>query len=93
MALPEVGDDVRIDAGIRAGDAVTPYYDPTLAKLICRGGTRTEALSEVSSALNEVVIEGISTNTDFLRRIVGHTEFKAGRITTAFVEDYLDDLI
>ena len=93
MSLPGVDDDVRIDAGVREGDTVTPYYDPTLAKLICRGTTRSTALAKVSSSLNAVAIEGISTNIDFLQRVVEHPEFKAGRITTAFVEAHLDDLI
>ena len=93
MSMPEADDNVRIDTGVREGDTVTPYYDPTLAKLICKGATRDAALATAIAALNAVEIEGISTNTNFLKRVVEHPEFKAGRITTAFVEQHRDDLI
>jgi 3-methylcrotonyl-CoA carboxylase alpha subunit len=84
---------VRLDVGMCAGDVVTPWYDPTLAKLICRGGTRDEALAVAAEALAGVHIEGIASNTGFLRRVVAHPQFKAGRITTAFVERYREELV
>ena len=93
MSMPKADDKVRIDTGVREGDTVTPYYDPTLAKLICKGATRDDALATAIAALNAVEIEGISTNTNFLKRVIEHPEFKAGRITTAFVDQHRDDLI
>ncbi len=93
MAMPEAGEDVRIDAGVREGDTVTPYYDPTLAKLICRGATRESALATASASLDAVAIDGVFTNTQFLKCVIEHPEFKAGRITTAFVDTFSNDLI
>lgn len=93
MSMPQADDTIRIDTGVREGDTVTPYYDPTLAKLICKGATRDDGLAAAVTALNEVEIEGISTNAKFLKCVIEHPEFKAGRITTAFVDEHRDDLI
>ena len=93
MSMPAADEYVRIDTGVREGDIVTPYYDPTLAKLICGGASRDDALATAATALGAIEIVGISTNTGFLKRVIEHQEFKAGRITTAFVDTFSDDLI
>ena len=54
--------NVRIDSGVRQGDAISPFYDSMVAKLIVHGDTREQALARMRTALSETVIEGINTN-------------------------------
>jgi 3-methylcrotonyl-CoA carboxylase alpha subunit len=84
LRLPE-GDGVRVDAGVRTGDAVSVHYDAMLAKLICHGATRDEALSRLSRALAETEIAGVASNLDMLGRIAAHPDFAAGGIDTGFI--------
>jgi 3-methylcrotonyl-CoA carboxylase alpha subunit len=82
LALPE---GVRVDAGVRAGDAVTPFYDPMIAKLIAHAPTRAEAFAVLASALGRVEAAGCVTNAGFLRRLVTHPEVAAGRVDTGLI--------
>ena len=91
--LPAEADDVRVDAGYREGDAVTPFYDSLLAKIIVRGADRLRAAERMSAALAEVRIEGVKTNLEFLARCVSHPAFRAGETTTDFIERHRADLI
>jgi len=84
--LPEESPDLRIDAGYRAGDEVTPYYDPMVAKLIARGATRDAALDRAGAALRALRVEGIVTNRDFLIACLDDPEFRAGRVHTGFID-------
>ncbi len=93
LCWPEAHADLRIDTGVRAGDAVTPHYDPLLAKLVARGPSRAAALARMARALDDTRIEGLSTNRDFLRRLVAHPRFRAGRISTGFVDAHLAELV
>jgi len=86
LRLPAPSARLRIDTGVREGDAVTPYYDPMIAKLIAHGPDRASALRTMDAALREVRIEGIAHNAVFLRAVLAHDEFAAGRIDTGFVE-------
>ena len=61
---------VRIDAGVREGDAISPFYDSMIAKLIVHGDTREEALARLDEALAQTHIVGLSTNVQFLRHVV-----------------------
>ena len=88
LRLPAQGTALRIDAGVRQGDRVTPFYDPMLAKLIAHGATRDEAIATLGEALAQVYVEGIETNRDFLLRVLEHPEFRAGRVSTSFVETH-----
>ncbi len=78
--------DVRIDAGVREGDAITPYYDSMIAKLIVRGEDRAQALARLDAALGETHIVGLHTNVAFLRRVVNTRSFSQGDLDTALIE-------
>ena len=80
------GNDIRVDTGFRAGDAVTPYYDALLAKLIVHGADRPQALGRLAEALREFEIAGVTTNLAFLRALVGHPQVARGEIDTGFIE-------
>jgi acetyl/propionyl-CoA carboxylase alpha subunit len=84
LSLPNV---IRVDAGIEAGDEVPVAYDPLLAKLIAAGETRDEALGGLAAALKKTDVGGVTTNLAFLRWLVSHPEVRAGRTTTAFLEE------
>ena len=85
LRLPASGEGVRVDAGVRAGDAVSVHYDAMLAKLICHGATRAEALARLRHALAVCEIAGVASNLDLLGRIAAHPEFAAGGIDTGFI--------
>ena len=80
------GPGVRMDTHVYAGYTVPPYYDSLLAKLIVWGKTRDEALNRAYQALDEVIIEGIHTTIPFLKEVLRHPEFVAGRVDTHFLE-------
>ncbi|QLE76205.1 hypothetical protein FGW37_19695 [Streptomyces rectiverticillatus] len=83
---------LRVDAGVAAGDTVTPYYDPLLAKVIAWAPTRPEAIRLLAHALERARIHGPVTNRDLLVRSLRHQEFLAGRMDTAFYERHLAEL-
>jgi acetyl-CoA carboxylase biotin carboxylase subunit len=83
---PPGGPGVRVDTHVYAGYEVPPYYDSLIAKLIVRASTRDEAIERARLALDMFVIEGIHTTIPFLKRIVDHPDFRAGRIDTRFLE-------
>jgi len=85
--------DVRLDAGVAAGDVVPPDYDPMIAKLIAHGPTRADALTRLDAALRGLVVAGPRVNTPFLERVVAHAEFRAGRFDTGFIDRHLADLL
>ncbi|HMN70303.1 MAG TPA: biotin carboxylase N-terminal domain-containing protein [Rhodoblastus sp.] len=91
--LPSPGPDLRIDTGLRKGDAVTPHYDPMIAKLICRGEDRAAAICRAIDALRSVRIEGIKTNVGFLIKTLEHPDFRAGDLSTSFIERHKSDLL
>jgi 3-methylcrotonyl-CoA carboxylase alpha subunit len=77
---------VRVDAGVHEGDAITPYYDSMIAKLICWGGTREQALARLDAALADTHIVGLHTNVAFLRRVVKSSSFAQADLDTALIE-------
>ncbi|WP_372426735.1 acetyl-CoA carboxylase biotin carboxylase subunit [Salinarimonas chemoclinalis] len=91
LSFPE-GEDLRVDAGVEAGDLVTPFYDPMIAKIIARGETRDEALDALSRALGETVVAGPRTNAAFLRRLVDAPAFREGAFDTGFIDANLGAL-
>lgn len=93
LRFPAQGDGVRIDTGIVTGHAVTPYYDPMIAKVICWGETRKVALARLQRTLNETRILGLRTNVGFLNRLAGHEDFAGGRFDTGFIDARLDTLV
>ena len=93
FALPAATEGVRIDTGVREGDTITAYYDPMVAKLICHGATRDEALARMAAVLEGTTVEGIFTNVEFLRRVVAHAAFQRGEVFTGFIDAYKADLL
>jgi len=84
---PPQGPGVRLDEGVRAGDAVQPYYDSLIAKLIAWGRDRDEARRRLQRALREFRVEGIKTTIELHRRLLVHDDFTAGRIHTRWLEE------
>jgi len=79
-------DGVRIDAGYRAGDTVTPYYDSLLAKVIAFADTREQAISRMRGALEHFSIEGVKTNIPAHLKVLGSDAFARGEFDTHFLE-------
>jgi 3-methylcrotonyl-CoA carboxylase alpha subunit len=77
---------VRIDDGVREGDAISPYYDSMIAKLIVHGATREEALGKMDRALGAVQIVGLATNVQFLRHVVMSDSFAQAKLDTALIQ-------
>jgi 3-methylcrotonyl-CoA carboxylase alpha subunit len=75
----------RIDSGVRQGDAISPFYDSMVAKLIVHGATREEALARLDRALSELHIVGVQTNVQFLRRVVKSRSFAQADLDTALI--------
>jgi acetyl-CoA carboxylase, biotin carboxylase subunit len=83
---PPGGPGVRLDTHVYAGYTVPPYYDSLLAKLICEGRTREEALRRMQIALDSFIIEGVPTTIPFLARVMTNPRFLAGDVDTKFLE-------
>ena len=83
------GPGVRLDEGIAEGQAVQPFYDSLIAKLVVWGRDREEARQRMLRALAEMQVEGIRTNISLHQRILQHPDFAAGRIHTRWLEDQL----
>ena len=77
---------VRIDSGVREGDAISPFYDPMIAKLIVWGADRAQALARMSQALAEFQIVGLATNIAFLKRLVEGEAFSSADLDTGLIE-------
>jgi len=77
---------LRIETWVERGTEVSPYYDPMLAKLIVRGANRTEALNRLSESLAETRVAGLETNLLYLRQILASDGFRAGKVTTRYLE-------
>ena len=76
---------VRVDDGVREGDAISPFYDPMIAKLIVHGDTREQALARLDQALAQVHIVGLATNVQFLRQVVRSRSFAQADLDTALI--------
>jgi 3-methylcrotonyl-CoA carboxylase alpha subunit len=87
LVWPATGAGLRIDAGVRAGDKVTPYYDPMVGKIIAHGPNRNAARARLQAALGDLVIEGLRTNRDFLQTVLADPDFAAARVSTGLVAD------
>ena len=79
---------VRVDTGVRQGDAISPNYDPMIAKLIVHGADRPDALRRLSAALAEYEVVGVQTNLGLLRAVAGHPAFASGRFDTGFIANH-----
>jgi 3-methylcrotonyl-CoA carboxylase alpha subunit len=77
---------VRVDTGVEEGDAITPFYDPMIAKLIVHGADRAQALGRMASALAAYRIVGVQHNLAFLARLVATDSFSRARLDTSLIE-------
>ncbi|MEQ8284814.1 acetyl/propionyl/methylcrotonyl-CoA carboxylase subunit alpha [Thalassospira sp.] len=93
MRMPRETEHVRVDTGVYEGGEVSIHYDPMIAKLITWDVDRKSALRRMASALNDVQIVGVTTNTEFLGNIARHPAFEAGEVETGFIPMYQNDLI
>ena len=80
------GNGIRIDTAIYEGYTISPHYDSMIAKIIVHGVTRNEAIAKMKRALEELVIEGVETNRDFLFEIIKTPDFIRGNFDTSFIE-------
>ncbi|WP_332821448.1 acetyl/propionyl/methylcrotonyl-CoA carboxylase subunit alpha [Pseudomonas sp.] len=85
---PALLDGIRIDHGLLEGQAISPFYDPMLAKVIAYGATREEARRKLLRAVEDCVLLGINGNQRFLANLLGHPEFASGKATTAFIAEH-----
>ncbi|HVH80541.1 MAG TPA: acetyl/propionyl/methylcrotonyl-CoA carboxylase subunit alpha [Stellaceae bacterium] len=76
----------RVETGVREGDAVTPFYDPMIAKIIAWGPDRAAARTRLMHALAETGVLGVATNLGFLARVIGDGDFAAAKLDTGFIE-------
>ncbi len=83
------GPGVRVDTCVHADCTIWPYYDALVAKVIAHGRDRGEAIARMQRALDMVEIDGIETTVSLHRRILRDPDFRAGRFTTAYLEQFL----
>ena len=92
LVTPDDQDGVRIDSGVRPGDDIGVYYDPMIAKLIAHGHSRAEAVRRLRRALKSFEILGVTTNIEFLSRIVAQKAYADAEIDTGFIERFENQL-
>lgn len=90
LSFPE---SCRADSGVRAGDTISPWYDPMISKVIVHGPTRAIALSRLSQALAETEVGGTVTNLAFLGALAAHEGFAAGEVDTGLIARDLEQLV
>jgi len=94
MNMPnEESNGIRIDTGVRAGDSISTFYDPMIAKLIVWGLDRNSALSKMRSALDQTHIIGPSTNVSFLGRLIRSKPFTGAHLDTDLIGKHEQDLL
>ena len=76
----------RVETGVREGDAVTPYYDPMIAKIVAWGPDRAAARTRLGRALAETGVLGVATNLGFLARVIADKDYAAAKLDTGFIE-------
>lgn len=86
---PPGGVGVRVDSALYDRYRVPPYYDSLIAKIICCGRTREEAVQKLLVALDECIIGGIRTNMELHRRVLSHPDFRSGNVSTKLLERIL----
>ena len=94
LVLPAESPHVRVDAGVRQGDSILPWYDSMIAKVITHSDTdRAEALSRLDEQLGRTLIAGVDSNVSFLRAVLNDSAYKKEAMTTDYVERVQDKLI
>ncbi|NHN77918.1 acetyl/propionyl/methylcrotonyl-CoA carboxylase subunit alpha [Azotobacter chroococcum] len=90
---PAAGPGRRVDSGVAEGDAVSPFYDPMLAKLVAWGENREEARQRLLAMLAETAVGGLRTNLAFLRRVLAHPAFAGAELDTGFIPRHQEMLL
>ncbi|KPN20446.1 3-methylcrotonyl-CoA carboxylase [Xanthomonas sp. Mitacek01] len=93
MQFPEASAHVRIDTGVEQGDAISPWYDPMIAKLIVWDEDRPRALQRLRQTIDAVRVVGVTTNAVFLGRLARQADFSAARLDTGLVAREIDTLL
>jgi 3-methylcrotonyl-CoA carboxylase alpha subunit len=83
---------LRVDTGVETGQEVSIHYDPMLAKVVCQGATRAEAIARMIFSLEAMSVAGVTTNRDYLLRVLRHEAFQRGEIDTHFVDTHAEAL-
>ena len=100
--LPAVGEveifnlereGIRLESAVEAGDRITPYYDPMIAKLVAHGSTRDDAIESLAGACADAWIWPLRTNAPFLWRLLDDAAFRAGDVDTSFIAARFDTLM
>ncbi len=89
----DLGEEGRIETGVEEGDAISPFYDPMIAKLVAWGEDRADAIGELAGILDEVEVWPVKTNAGFLFNALLDEDFGAARLDTGFIERKLDELV
>jgi acetyl/propionyl-CoA carboxylase alpha subunit len=84
---------VRIETGVEQGGAISPFYDPMIAKLVAHAATREAAAAKLAQACRAVQVWPVRTNAGFLARCLSEPDFVAGRVDTGFIERHLERLL
>ena len=87
---PPGGPGVRVDTHMYEDYLVPPFYDSLIAKLVVQGRSRAEAIARMERALEFFVVEGVDTSIPLHRKIMRSTEFRAGNLSTRFMERFLE---
>jgi 3-methylcrotonyl-CoA carboxylase alpha subunit len=82
----EFPDGVRVDTGVEQGDAITPFYDPMIAKIVAHGADRETAFDRLASALDRTVVAGVYTNLGLLASLCRNSAVRAGHLDTGLIE-------
>ena len=92
LRQPQDSAHVRVDTGVRQGDAITPNYDPMIAKLIVWDIDRAAAVQRLLGALAEYEVVGVQTNLGLLRAVAAHPAFAAAELDTGFIARHAEVL-
>jgi 3-methylcrotonyl-CoA carboxylase alpha subunit len=85
LKFPQTGPELRVETGVRQGDAISPYYDPMIAKLVAHGADRASALAALDRALQGTEVAGSTVNTAFLAALAADPDFAAGDVDTGLI--------
>ena len=93
LSIPKLTSTDRLDIGVDEGDEISFYYDPMVAKVITQGENRDDSINNMIQLLNEIEIEGISSNKSFLLTVLENKVFLEANFNTKFIENNLDFLL
>ena len=93
LELPADLPGLRVDTGVRAGDVVSPFYDPMIAKIIAHGRNRAQALDRMRAALGRTRVRGVKTNLDLLRALLADPLWCEVPVSTTWLERQVERLL